>query len=269
MNYVAAYRPLLHDVKRFSRLNWRNVTVLQFTSGITRWRQIAEVLSDDVTDARFPDGRLPTEPDLALRFGVNRHTIRRAIGMLVDQGLVRVEQGRGTFVANGHIDYLLGRRTRFSANLQREGREPGHQLISTTRGLADAATAQDLGLGTATPIIEIETLGHADGVPVSYAIHRFPAKRFAGLPEAFAATLSITAALSACGVSDYTRHTTRLLARMPSELETRYLEQPLSRPVLQTESINVDLQAVPIQRSVTVFSGDRVQITVVPDEGTH
>jgi GntR family phosphonate transport system transcriptional regulator len=242
------------------------VTVLQSTDGVTRWRQIAESLSREVQEARFADGRLPTEPDLAARFGVNRHTVRRAIGVLVDEGLVRVEQGRGTFVANGHIDYLLGRRTRFSANLQREGHEPGHQLISTTLGSADAATAQDLGLGAGASIIEIETLGRADGVPVSYAVHRFPAKRFAALPEAFAATLSVTDALAACGVSDYTRRTTRLVARMPSRLEAHYLEHPPSRPVLQAESVNIDVEGVPIQRSMTVFSGDRVQVTVASDQ---
>jgi GntR family transcriptional regulator, phosphonate transport system regulatory protein len=241
------------------------VTVLQFSKGVTRWRQIAESLGEDVTEARFADGRLPTEPELAARFGVNRHTIRRAIGMLADQGLVRVEQGRGTFVAGGHIDYLLGRRTRFSTNLQREGREPGHRLISSKQSRADMATARDLELATDTPIIEIETLGQADGVPVSYARHCFPAERFAALPDALAKTLSITAALAACGVADYTRRVTRLLARLPSDAEALHLEQPASRPVLQTEAVNVDAQGVPIQRSVTVFAGDRVQM-VVADE---
>ncbi len=241
------------------------MTVLHFTKGITRWRQIAEALGRDLAEARFAEGRLPTEPELAARFGVNRHTVRRAIGRLADQGLVRVEQGRGTFVAHGHIDYLVGRRTRFSANLERQGHEPGHYLISSTRGAADAATAQDLGLRPGAPLIEIETLGHADGVPISYALHCFPADRFAALPEAFAATLSITAALAACGVADYTRSITRVLARMPSETEAQRLEQPSSRPVLQTEAVNVDPAGVPIQRSVTLFSGDRVQVVVAAD----
>ena len=242
------------------------MTVLQFSGGITRWRQIAERLGQEVTDARFAEGRLPTEPELATRFGVNRHTIRRAIGMLVDQGLVRVEQGRGTFVAKGHIDYLLGRRTRFSANLQREGRDPGHRLIATRHGAADAPTARDLDLAVGTTLIEIETLGQADGVPVSYALHRFPAGRFDALPDVFAASGSITSALVVCGVADYTRRITRLLARMPSETEAGFLEQPLSRPVLQTEAVNIDPQGRPIQRSVTVFAGDRVQAVVAADD---
>lgn len=242
------------------------MTVVHFTKGVTRWRQIAETLSRDVSEGRFTDGRLPTEPDLADRFGVNRHTIRRAIGTLADQGLVRVEQGRGTFVADGHIDYLLGRRTRFSANLQREGRDPGHRLIGATQSVADAATAQDLGISPGTATIEIEVLSDADGVPVSYAMHHYPAERFAALPAAFAVSLSVTAALAACGIADYTRRITRLLARMPSEREARYLDQPVSRPVLQAESVNVDAAGVPIQRSISIFSGDRVQMIVAADE---
>jgi GntR family phosphonate transport system transcriptional regulator len=265
MNYAMNLCPARPGVKVFSRLKRRNVTVLQSTGGVTRWRQIAESLGQEIADARFADGRLPTEPELAARFGVNRHTIRRAIGMLADRGLVRVEQGRGTFVADGHIDYLIGRRTRFSTNLQRGGREPGQRLLSTAQGFADTATAQDFGLAAGAPVIEIETQGRADGVPMSYAVHRFPAERFAALPEAFAASLSITAALAACGVADYTRRTTRLLARMPSDLEAHYLEQPASRPILQADAVNVDPQGVPIQRSITVFSGDRVQIVVADD----
>lgn len=238
------------------------MTVLPFAEGVTRWRQIAESLAEEIREARFADGRLPTEPDLAARFRVNRHTIRRAIGALSDQGLVRVEQGRGTFVASGHIDYLLGRRTRFSTNLQREGHEPSHWMMSTRRAGADTATQRDLRLTAGDEVIEIEALGHADGVPVSFAVHRFPAARFAALPDAFAASGSITAALAACGVADYTRQATRVLARLPNEREARYLEQPVSRPVLQTESVNVDADGRPIQRSTTVFAGDRVQILV-------
>jgi GntR family phosphonate transport system transcriptional regulator len=243
------------------------MTVLQFAKGVTRWRQIAESLSDDVVEARFADGRLPTEPELAARFGVNRHTIRRAIGMLADQGLVRVEQGRGTFVAGGHIDYLLGRRTRFSTNLHREGREPGHRLLGSRQSIADVATARDLGLAPDSPIVEIEAVSFADNVPVSHALHRFPVPRFAALPEAFATSLSITAALAACGVDDYTRRITRLIARMPSETEALYLEQPVARPVLHTEAVNIDPQGVAIQRTIAVFSGDRVQAVVADESG--
>jgi GntR family transcriptional regulator, phosphonate transport system regulatory protein len=235
---------------------------IELGKGVTRWRQIAESLAGEVSAGRFPGGRLPTEPELAARFAVNRHTIRRAIAALAEQGLVRVEQGRGTFVADHLIDYVLGRRTRFSANLESQGREPGHRLLSVSTEAADAAAARDLELRRGAKIVQIESLSQADGVVLSYGIHCFPAARFAALPAAFAETGSITAALARCGVADYTRKLTRLLARLPTEREARYLSQPASRPVLQSEAVNIDAAGVPIQRSSTVFAGDRVQMVV-------
>jgi GntR family transcriptional regulator, phosphonate transport system regulatory protein len=225
---------------------------------LTLWRQIADRLSEEVTAGRFVDGRLPTEPQLAARFGVNRHTIRRAIGVLADQGLITVEQGLGTFVAK-HLEYLLGRRPRFNADLRSQGREPGRCVLSVATIEADTATASDLRLNRGASVLQIEMIAYADSVAVSYGIHSFPARRFAALPKAFADTNSITAALVRCGVSDYTREVTRLLTRLPSEREARYLEQAPSRPVLQAEAINVDMANVRIQRSLVVFAGDRVQ----------
>jgi len=215
---------------------------------LTLWRQIADRLSEEVTAGRFVDGRLPTEPQLAARFGVNRHTIRRAIGVLADQGLITVEQGLGTFVAK-HLEYLLGRRPRFNADLRSQGREPGRCVLSVATIEADAATASDLRLNRGTSVLQIEMITYADSVAVSYGIHSFPARRFAALPNAFADTNSITAA----------REVTRLLTRLPSEREARYLEQAPSRPVLQAEAINVDMANVRIQRSLVIFAGDRVQ----------
>jgi len=160
---------------------------------------------------------------------------------------------------------VLGRRTRFSANLQAQGREPGHRLLSVATVTADDATARDLGLRRGAHVIEIEITGDADGVVLSYGIHRFPAKRFAALPACLAETGSITAALQRCGVADYTRKLTRLLARLPSERESRHLGQPANRPVLQSEAINIDAAGVAIQRSLVVFAGDRVQMVVAGD----
>ena len=236
--------------------------MIEAEKGVTRWRRIAESLAEDIAASRFAGGRLPTEPALAARFGVNRHTVRRAVASLAEQGLVRVEQGRGTFVADHLIDYVLGRRTRFSANLQSQGREAGHRLLSVAVVPADAATARELGLRRGQRVVQIETLGQADGVVLSHGVHSFPAKRFAALPAAVAETGSITAALARCGVADYTRRQTRLLARLPSEREARLLGQPATRPVLQSEAVNVDAAGMPIQRSLAVFAGDRVQMVV-------
>jgi GntR family phosphonate transport system transcriptional regulator len=235
-------------------------------SGVTLWRQIAERLSADLmSGALKPGDRLPTELDLADRYSVNRHTVRRAVAALADRGYLRVEQGRGTFVAEHMLDYVLGKRTRFHANLQAQGREPGGRVVEHRIERADPTVARELGLKAGARVIAIEHVGEADGVPVTYGTHYFPAERFRGIGELYSQSLSITAALKQLGVPDYTRRTTRLSARLPSEAEARLLSQAPSRPMLQAEAVNIDSDGQPIQYSITRFAGDRVQMLIEPE----
>jgi DNA-binding GntR family transcriptional regulator len=62
------------------------------------YRQVADLLSNRVRDGAFPDGRLPAEDALASEFGVARDTVRRALSLLADEGLIRSTHGRGHFV---------------------------------------------------------------------------------------------------------------------------------------------------------------------------
>src|ERR1700754_1741148 len=154
--------------------------------GVTLWRQIVDTLRADMETGILKAGdQLPTEPELAERFHVNRHTVRRAMAVLAERGLLTVEQGRGTFVRSTAIPYVLGRRTRFSANLHAQGRGPSHQLIASAAGTASAHVAPELGLAEGAPVIRIETVSVGDGTPLSYGTHEFPLPRFAGIDEAY------------------------------------------------------------------------------------
>ena len=62
-----------------------------------KYRQIADDLREQITTATLPPGtQLPTEPKLAAAYGASRSTVRLAIGLLIQQGLVETRQGVGT-----------------------------------------------------------------------------------------------------------------------------------------------------------------------------
>ena len=63
------------------------------------WQAISLALRDDIIDGRYvPGAKLPTELELADRFGGNRHTVRHALKSMAEDGLVRSRRGAGVFV---------------------------------------------------------------------------------------------------------------------------------------------------------------------------
>lgn len=232
-------------------------------SGIAVWRQIAETLAADIRNRRFAeDGRLPSEAELAARFGVNRHTLRQAVNALQTDGLLRVERGRGMFVQHELLHYPLARRTRFTENLQRQGLLPAQQLLTALAQDASERVARELKLEREAQVLKVENLSEANGQPVSLMTAWYPAARFRGLLEMLQEGDSTTNILRRLGVADYLRAESRITTQMPSEEQARLLRQPLTRPLLCVESVDVDLAGVPIKFGETLFSGDRVQLCV-------
>jgi GntR family phosphonate transport system transcriptional regulator len=141
--------------------------------------QIAEELRQNINDGSYKAGdKLPTESQLSVRFGVNRHTIRRAISLLKSEGLLRVDQGRGTFVANALIRYPIGKRVRYNEALNAQGREASYKLVRSLEIPAESAVAEALEIKVGTPVALMERLGLADGQPISVATSYFPLSLF-------------------------------------------------------------------------------------------
>ncbi len=239
------------------------VTLVARGGGLAAWRQIADALAAEIEAGRLaPDAQLPTEAVLAARFRVNRHTVRRALGVLAESGLVRTAQGKGTFVEARPIPYAIGPRTRFSENVARAGREAWGELIAADTVAADPATAEALGLAAGAPVLELLTRHRADGVPISTALIRLPLPRFQGFDAAYRESGSITRAFAAFDVADYARLSTRLSARAATPEEAGRLDLAPGRTVMVLASVNVDGEGRPVQATTSAFAADRVELVL-------
>jgi GntR family transcriptional regulator, phosphonate transport system regulatory protein len=232
--------------------------------GVALWRQIAATIEGEIARGKAAGERLPTEAALTARFAVNRHTVRRALEDLEARGLIRVEQGRGAFVAEDVMDYRLGPRTRFSELVRRQNREPAGRILRVTEMLAETQLAHALGIRRGRLVLRVERLGLASGRPVVLGTHHLPLPRCAAAAEALEERASITAALAASGITDYRRQSSRITARLPTPEEAELLQQSRSRPVLVSENLNIDPDGTPVDWTLAVYAAGRVQFVVEP-----
>jgi GntR family transcriptional regulator, phosphonate transport system regulatory protein len=232
------------------------------TGGVALWRRIADALEQSIAQGTFKAGtKLPAETEIAERFGVNRHTVRRAIAALTERGLLRAERGSGTYVESDRIAYPIRRRTRFTEIIAGAGHAVGGRLVASSIENADDEIASRLKIKPATPVIRMERVRQADGIPIVASTTWLPADRFPNAARVYAmSSNSMTRMLANFGVRDYTRESTRVTAAIAEAADAESLKLALGRPLLIVESVDADTDGVPILTTRSRFASDRVAL---------
>ena len=232
--------------------------------GVALWRRIADAIRLDIVGGKLSSGdRLPTEALLAERFSANRHTVRRALAVLADEGVVGAEQGRGTFVRSARrLSYPIGRRTRFSEGLA------GQARMLTTRHLGDklenasASVARALDIKPGAKVVRIEGTSSADGVPLTRSTTWLAYGQFPDFAERLIGLASFTATFASYGIADYARATTRISARHADVEETQLLGLTAGAILLVSEAIDEDSSGHPISYALSRFPAERMELVV-------
>ncbi|MEM9793987.1 MAG: GntR family transcriptional regulator, partial [Pseudomonadota bacterium] len=149
------------------------------------WTIIRDTLSDDLRSGRLSAGdQLPTETQLADRFEIGRHSVRRALEALARDGRISIEQGRGTFVADApRLTYQIGKRTRLRRNLVPQGVNVTSRLISANRVVAPDEVAKALLLNSGARVTESHRITLANDLPAAFGCVYHCAERFPDFAE--------------------------------------------------------------------------------------
>jgi GntR family phosphonate transport system transcriptional regulator len=143
------------------------------TSYPTRWQEIAAKLEVELRTHYRCGDYLPAEQQLADRYEVNRHTLRRAIDQLVERGWVQRRQGVGVLVLMRPFDYPLNAQARFSQNLLDQGSHPTSEKLLSVLRPASSHVADALGIQEGDNVIHLRTLRRVNGVAVCQIDHYF------------------------------------------------------------------------------------------------
>ncbi|KJZ30112.1 GntR family transcriptional regulator, partial [Paracoccus sp. S4493] len=150
---------------------------------------------------------------------------------------------------------------RFSQNLAAAGRTGSHRFTRLETRPCDAVEAQMLDLSPGDPVHVVEGLSLADGQPLALFRSVLPGW-LAGFCDQARDHQSITAALAACGVADYTRASTRITAKLANATQAVALQIPQGAPVLRSVAVNLDDRGRPVEYGRTWFAGDRVSLVL-------
>ena len=180
--------------------------------------QIADELRRNIEEAVFNVGdQLPTELELSKRFGVHRHTLRRAVDVLRQEGIVDVERGRGTFVV-APIALPIGKRVRFNEALKAQSLRPTWQVLRVVNINADPKLAKRLEIDLGSAVILFERLYLIDGLPINISSSHFPGQRFPGLMAHCETYRSISQMLIKEYDCEHLRRSTRISARVARQI---------------------------------------------------
>ncbi len=229
--------------------------------------QVAYQLELDIKLSLKPGDLLDSEMNLAERFGVNRHTVRRSIEQLVQAGIVVKQQGRGTQVVSNQIEYLLNPSGKFTKNLNELGKT-AHAIIVDKRILDfknvpikvqryfDEKT-HDQGY-----LAEVVTLRFMENVPVCL-IHHYLS--LAHLPDIHTSYLggSLHQHISERFSYALERQQINISATLADGTESMHLKCAVKSPLVKLQSINrIRGSREVVEVSVSHSRPDRLQYQI-------
>ncbi|RRV04513.1 phosphonate metabolism transcriptional regulator PhnF [Pseudomonas sp. v388] len=222
------------------------------------YRELADTLRQELHGYSAGD-YLPAEFQLAERFSVNRHTVRRAIDELVREGSVLRRQGKGTQVLDRPLIYPVQADSAYSQSLSAQGLGVEAVLLLRRACTASRDDAEHLGLAEHAPMIELQTLRKVDGQPVSLIRHRYCASLGDMLADYQGGSVRHHLAQRDLPLS---RTLSLIGARLPGREEAGLLMMPRHLPVLTVLTVSRDRSGRPVELARSTSRSDRFQYQV-------
>jgi DNA-binding GntR family transcriptional regulator len=212
--------------------------VVNRSSPVPLYFQVAEQLERAILDGSLlPGDRIGNEVALADQLGLSRPTLRQAIQMLVDKGMLVRKRGVGTQVVHAPIRRTV-ELTSLNDDLKRAGRHPSTVLLALEQVEADEETAARLNVPTASVVWRLDRLRLVGDEPLALMRNYVPdgVTDLAGVD--FAQT-GLYEHFRACGIHLRVAHQT-INARLADAAEASHLGGRPGDPVLTMERTSYD-----------------------------
>ena len=129
-----------------------------------RYRSLASLLRQEIeSGSRSTNEALPSERDLAVQYGMSRDTVRKAVRLLEEEGILYSEQGRGTFVAPSALREMSRSLDSFSIDARKRGGMAGHAILLVEQVPASLGVASVLKIEPRRLVTRVKRIRTIDG----------------------------------------------------------------------------------------------------------
>jgi len=233
---------------------------------------IARFLQEQIETGVYPAGRkLPSEHELGRSFGVNRHTVHRAIEVLAQQGIVCLERGKGFFVARRKKPCVHGltATSTFTLEARRTGKTYSTQLLGVEVVDAPEQVGEHLGLSSGESVLRLRILRRGSDSSVYFSTSYLPERRVPGLRKSLSQLSSLHDLLQARYGFTLRRVWAQIGAGYPTDEEALILNIISTVPVVRLESTWVtEQEGLLIEYSETCCRADshKYRVSFEPDK---
>ena len=233
-----------------------------------RYREIEQALRARIASLR-PGQRLPSDADICAEFGVSRMTARHAMAQLADEGLVRRDPGRGTFVAEPPTHRRANFLMTFSHEMRRQGRVPSSRIVERVVRAPTDAERTDLRVGRDSEVVDLHRVRLADHEPVAVERAVLAPRCIPAVVAADLVTRSLHEALITDGIVP-SRGKSSIRAEAAGADDAVLLGVDVGQPMLVERRLIFDQRGRPIERTELRYAADRYGLNVgfsVEDNG--
>ena len=225
---------------------------------LPKYFQLKELLREKIAAGEWkPGDMIPSERELSEQYNISRMTARQALHELATEGLLRREQGRGTFVAEPKIEHGLTRLTGFTEDMKARGLTPGAHVVRLELTNAPFLAVQALQIAPEEKVVLLERLRLAAGEPIAVETCYL---RFNGvenlLNEDFENNSLYQILAEKYNISP-TRAEQKIGADLCSRREQELLNIAEGAPVLRNQRITYDQWGHPFEYTESAYRADR------------
>jgi len=224
--------------------------------------QLMEEIEKNIKDGIYkPGDKIMTESEMSKEYGVSLITVRKAVGSLMEKGLVIRKQGKGTFITKPKFSRNMKKLQSFTEMCQQMGVKSGARMLENRLVKADPKTAARLGVEPGSNVIYISRLRYADQEPVQIERSFFPLKYAFLLDAKFDDNSLFDFLREKSGTWVASSEKTIELCRATAE-EAKLLEVAEKDYLLFVRSTAYDSDGEPIYAGVQIINGDRFTLYV-------